>query len=236
MTSTNEVANQYFDQLAYIIETRVGSMNYKLDPEWFEHVRWTPCGWNIDPCRPYPFEMRTKSFRMELCPHSNKEKFAQWLIVQESTIGTDAGYGLFADRFFKKNDIVTVYVGKKAGTKPTDETRRLEISGRVIDVQPTYFGARPLYFGAHFANSPYFQIPDDQHDAYDRNVHAGKNANAEIVGLLIQCTQDIARGDEIRLDYGHRTTPAATPAKMDKPVKKRARKLGNKCTISANKL
>ena len=53
---------------------------------------------------------------------------------------------------------------------------------------------------------------------------------------MIQCTQDIARGDEIRLDYGHRTTPAATPAKMDKPVKKRARKLGNKCTISANKL
>ena len=46
----------------------------------------------------------------------------------------------------QKNDIVTVYVGKKAGTKPTDDTRRLEISGRVIDVQPTYFGARPLYF------------------------------------------------------------------------------------------
>ena len=57
MTSTNELANQYFDQLAYIIETRVVRMNYKLDPEWFEHVLWTPCGWNIDPCRPYPFEM-----------------------------------------------------------------------------------------------------------------------------------------------------------------------------------
>ena len=102
MTSTNEVANQYFDQLPYIIENRIGNMIYILEPEWFEHVRWMPCGWNIDPCRPYPFEMRTKSFRMELCPNSNKEKFAQWLIVQESTIATDAGYVLFAGRFLKK--------------------------------------------------------------------------------------------------------------------------------------
>ena len=146
MTSTNGVSNQYSDQLAYIIETCIGDMNYKLEPDWFEHVRWTPCGCNIDPCRSYPFEMRTKSFRMEVCPHINKEKFAQWLIVQESTICTDAGYGLFAYRFLKKNDTLTVYVGKKAVTKPTDETRILEISGRVIDVQPTYFGARPLYF------------------------------------------------------------------------------------------
>ena len=237
MTSTtNRVANSFLDSLAEIIEKRVKSGNYKLDPKWFEHVRWTPCGWNLDPCKPFPFEMRTKSFRMELCPHLNKEKFAPWLTVKESTMGTDAGYGLFADRFFAKNDIITVYVGKKADTKSTDESRRLEISGRLIDVTPTYFGARPLYYGAHFANSPYYLIPDDQHDAYDRNVRAGRNANAEIVGVLIKCTQDIQRGDEIRLDYGHRTTPAATPAKMDKPVKKRARKIVTKRTRSANKL
>ena len=68
-------------------------------------------------------------------------------------------------------------LAKKVGTKPTDKSRRLEISGHVIEVKPTYFGARPLYFGAHFTNSPYYQIPDDQHDAYDKNVHAGKNAN-----------------------------------------------------------
>ena len=102
MTLTRNTAIMLFDQLAAIIESRVKSGNYKLDPKWFENVHWTSCGWDLDPCKPYPFQMRTKSFCMELCPPGKKQKFTQWLTVKESTICADAGYGLYADWFFKK--------------------------------------------------------------------------------------------------------------------------------------
>ena len=143
---------------------------------------------------------------MELCPYENKDKFIPWLIVKASTIGADAGFGLYANRCFKKDDYITVYVGKKAKKSNRDESRRLNVYGHPIDIQPTYFGARPLYFGAHFANTPYFGISDNMHDAYDRNVRAGRNANARFEGVSIRCTQDIQCGEEIRLDYGHRST------------------------------
>ena len=92
--TTKEVANSIFDDLAEIIENSVQSGKYELPSKLFEHVCWTPSGWHLNPCRPYPFGMHTKSFNMELCPHQNKEKFARWLIVKESNMGKNAGYGL----------------------------------------------------------------------------------------------------------------------------------------------
>ena len=121
-------------------------------------------------------------------------------------MGANAGFGLYADRVFRKGNYITVYVGKKAKKSNKDESRRLDVYGNLIDIQPTYFGARPLYFGAHFANTPYFGIAENKHDAYDKNNRAGRNANARFEGVSIRCTQDIQRGEEIRLDYGHRST------------------------------
>ena len=56
-------------------------------------------------------------------------------------MGKNAGYGLFADRVFRKDDNITVYFGKKADTRSKDETRMLKIKGHLIDVKP----ARGLY-------------------------------------------------------------------------------------------
>ena len=167
-------------------------------------------------------------------PPWKERKFAQWLTVKESTICADAGYGLYTALFFRTDDTITIYVGKKANNQNTDDSRRLDISRNLIDFQPSYFGARPLYFGAHFANSPYYHIPNNQHDAYDINDNAGRNANARIVGVLIQCQQDIQRGEEIRLDYGHRTTTPETSTKIKKPMKKQTHSLGTKRTRSGN--
>ena len=100
-------------------------------------------------------------------------------------MGKNAGCGLFADRVVRKDDNITVYFGKKADTHSKDETRMLEIKGHLIDVKPTCFGAQPLYFRAHFSNLPYYQIPDEKHDYYDRSVHLGRNPNAEIVGVMM---------------------------------------------------
>ena len=136
-------------------------------------------------------------------------------------MGKNAGCGLFADRVVRKDDNITVYFGKKADTHSKDETRMLEIKGHLIDVKPTCFGAQPLYFRAHFSNLPYYQIPDEKQYYYDRSAHLGRNPNAEIVGVMIKCTQDIQRGEEIRLDYGHRKRPATVTTEIDQSAKKK---------------
>ena len=58
---------------------------------------------------------------------------------------------------------------------------------------------QPLYYGAHFKNSPYRRISKDEHDTYNRDSKAGKHTNADIRGLVITYIQDILCGKEIRL-------------------------------------
>ena len=52
-------------------------------------------------------------------------------------MGIYVGYGLFTDHFFRKNDIITAYFGKKADKRLTDELYRLEVTGEIIDIAPT---------------------------------------------------------------------------------------------------
>ena len=47
-------------------------------------------------------------------------------------------FHLYADRFFKKDDIITIYVGKTATNLNTDDSYRLDIPGNLIDVEPLY--------------------------------------------------------------------------------------------------
>ena len=83
MRLTSDTANIFFDQLSGKIESRVKSWNYKLDPKWSEHVHWTPCGWDLDTSKSYPFQMRTKSFCMELCPLERNKKLHNGLLFRE---------------------------------------------------------------------------------------------------------------------------------------------------------
>ena len=101
-----------------------------------------------------------------------------------------------------------------------DESRCLQVGNQIIDVPTQKIGARPLYFGAHFANTPYFGLADDQHDLHDKNPWCGENSNARIRGLQIVATQRIHLGEEIRLDYGHR----AQQTEQTAPIKVTAKK------------
>ena len=53
-------------------------------------------------------------------------------------------------------------------------------------------------------------------------------ANAKFVGVSIICTQDIQRGEEIRLDYGHRSTEYLSITKKLKALFKFMRKHSKK--------
>ena len=117
----------------------------------------------------------------------------------------DPGLGLFSARQFLVHDVITVYFGVRPQEVDTDESRRLEVgTGKFIDVLADKLGKRPLYFGAHFANTPYFYCTSaEDYAKYEKTHWLGKNTNCEIVDCIISCTSRIEKFDELRLDYGN---------------------------------
>ena len=75
-----------------------------------------------------------------------------WLKVGPSS-KENGGYGLFALRTFRPNDIITVYVGPRSG-KRQNSPYALEKNGVTIDPCPIP-GKHPLYLGAHFCNDEF---------------------------------------------------------------------------------
>ena len=190
----------------------------------YSHIQWKPIPPAVHPDHPPPETTSVIGHEMGLKLSPNEKHFTPWLIVKKSEMGKkrttvqkrqkltkkddeyDAGLGLFAARQFQKGDVITVYFGVRAREQDTDETRQLEVSpSKVIDVLPNESGNRPLYFGAHFANTPYIDCTTaEDYTKFDRNNWSGKNENCVIDGCLIKCTSRIEKFDELRLCYGHR--------------------------------
>ena len=190
----------------------------------YSHIQWKPIPPAVHPDHPPPELTSVIGYEMGLKLSPDEKNFTPWLIVKKSEMGKkrttgkkrqklanedeehDVGLGLFAARQFLVGDVITVYFGVRAREEDTDVTRRLEVSpGKVIDVLPDESGNRPLYFGAHFANTPYIDCTTaEDYTKFDRNNWSGKNANCIIDGCLITCTSRIEKFHELRLDYGHR--------------------------------
>ena len=190
----------------------------------YSHIQWKPIPPAVHPDHPPPETPSVIGHEMGLKLSPHDKHFTPWLIVNKSEMGKkrttgkkqqklankddeyDAGLGLFAARQFVVDDVITVYFGVRAREEDTDETRRLEVArGKVIDVLADASGNRPLYFGAHFANTPYADCTTaEDYTNFERNNWSGKNANCVIDGCLIKCTSRIEKFDELRLCYGHR--------------------------------
>ena len=201
-----------------------GPFNYDRKLHLYSHIQWKPIPPAVSPERPALETTSVIGHEMGLKLSPNEKHFTPWLIVKKSEMGKkrttgkkrqklankddeyDAGLGLFAARQFQKGDVITVYFGVRAREEDTDETRRLEVArGKVIDVLADASGNRPLYFGAHFANTPYADCTTaEDYTNFERNNWSGKNANCVIDGCLIKCTSRIEKFDELRLCYGHR--------------------------------
>ena len=118
-----------------------------------------------------------------------------WLIVKESEL-PGAGKGLFAGRHFEAGALITAYVGvlvRPGG----DVTRKVDYKGATIDVPA---GTKMRFFGAHFANNPYWGMSPQQRNEYELGPR-GRKHNAEWDGLGIRASKEIRKGDAILLDY-----------------------------------
>ena len=190
----------------------------------YSHIQWKPIPPAVSPDHPPPETTSVIGHEMGLKLSPHEQHYTPWLIVKKSEMGKkrttgkkqqklanedeeyDAGLGLFAARNFLPGDVITVYFGVRARKEDTDKTRRLAVArGKVLDVLADASGNRPLYFGAHFANTPYIDCTTaEDYTKFDRNNWSGKNANCIIDGCLITCTSRIEKFHELRLDYGHR--------------------------------
>ena len=166
-----------------------GSFPKHKQDKMYSHIQWKPIPPAVHPDHPPPETTSVIGHEMGLKLSPNEKHFTPWLIVKKSEMGKkrttvkkrqkltkkddeyDAGLGLFAARQFQKGDVITVYFGVRAREQDTDETRRLEVSpGKVIDVLPDESGNRPLYFGAHFANTPYIDCTTaEDYAKYEKN-------------------------------------------------------------------
>ena len=64
-----------------------------------------------------------------------------------------------------------------------------------INVLPDDLGERLFYFGANVANTPYWNIPSDEHNMYDTNNWFGKNTKFPFEGCKSVCTSRIESDD-----------------------------------------
>lgn len=138
------------------------------------------------------------------------------VIVKTSTI-PNAGLGLFASKNFKKNELITEYDGKIIDKKTAKQKQRdnpsstfhfvaLSLGNSVID------GIKipiPNRGGASFANdsinnppynSKFFRTTKVMPDLADQ-----RSGNLELTRLFLKALRDIAKGEEIFVDYGSET-------------------------------
>ena len=97
-----------------------------------------------------------------------------------------------------------MYVSENVNSQSTYELCLLKVCGKCIGINTNLFGARPLYFGAHFTNSPYFDIADEEYEKFERNNWLDKNINTTLEGDELRSKKYINIGVERNMNYGHK--------------------------------
>ena len=119
-----------------------------------------------------------------------------WLKVKESGL-PGGGWGLFADRHFEKDQILTVYYGKVVNpNKKMKSNYRLGHKGKVI-APDTNNSNVPLLWGGHIANDLLWTPVDHKGKPKVGN----KVNNAKFEGTLLISTKVIRVRQEIFVVY-----------------------------------
>ena len=114
------------------------------------------------------------------------------LKVKKSTLKT-AGYGLFADRTFCHNDIISVYLGDNMRSTINPSPYAMDFSGLgTIDAKAGIMDNSHLLLGCHFVNDKnYGPVSIDKRKKY----------NAQFDDLFLVATSNIRRHTEILVEY-----------------------------------
>ncbi len=123
-----------------------------------------------------------------------------YVSTQESNI-SDAGIGLFAEKSFKKDEIIGVYFGEYV-----EDTKNGSESGYQflhMDVPLLDDGGQERYFGCHFINDPEWKEKSTMKNrASKRNKKMKRNAYLGNDYKLI-ASKEIKKGEEIFISYNY---------------------------------
>jgi hypothetical protein len=130
---------------------------------------------------------------------SAKKSWLPWVCIKRSDMaaGDQRPYGLFADRYFRKGDVVGVYMGEpvEAGQQ---KSRSLYCMAGVADAKGGMNSGRPALLGMHFINDPAFQSGKRKATIPKRKLVPNVVCNTD--GVLT-ASHNIDPGREILLDY-----------------------------------
>ena len=116
-----------------------------------------------------------------------------WLVVKKSSLGDNAGLGLFAERIFEKNGIISVYFASKKSEQCSEDSRyMLEWEDYYYNVPKMENGEN--YMCANFCNDTTYNC--------EKNIkRLERQNNSYLEGLHVKAKGRIESGNEIKFSY-----------------------------------
>ena len=181
--------------------------------EFNEFVLWEPVGPRISAFDPLPDKGPYEKYVMSLCKFEKKHlrdgkresenDVRKWVSIRKSKLA-DSGFGLFTERSFKQDDVITVFVGNVINGHRQNVDRYISYTRKdstFVHLDTRCRDVTSPFFAAHFANDPSWGKTPDEIAAMTRARNA-KGWNAKIEkNMRIVATQDIRKNVEIYLKY-----------------------------------
>ena len=127
----------------------------------------------------------------------NKDRQETHLLKVKTSKIEGAGKGVFAAKSFEKDEIISVYLGKKS-TTITPYTLKIQNMLISPDKEETWLGA-------HFMNDRNFKT-----STTTKKVGHPICNNAYFEGVIVRARRRIREGEEITLDYNSKETTEIT--------------------------
>ena len=142
--------------------------------------------------------------KIELCKFKEKEirkktVYKKWLSIKKSSF-PNADNGLFAEKSFKKNEIICVYLGliNSPSFEIGDNEYLIGYKKCKIGLPRNLVTQSQFGLGAHFCNDATF----GQRQISGINPTRMKKNNARLEGVILRCDRDeIHPGNEICFNY-----------------------------------
>ena len=211
--------SEFKDILKAISDSVVDYMEEGTEEKYIDIINVTDFTiWNAisPPLRPFdctPKESEYEGYVMSLCKcrsgllrndvRATEHTLQKWVSVRKSQF-ENSGFGLFAEKTFKTDDIITVFAGRLYSNNSRHGDTCLsfrKINGEVVHLNTMEDNTHHLYFGAHYANDPTFGMNKEiiAKVSSARNV---KKFNAVIDDdMCIIATTQIRKNVEVRLKY-----------------------------------
>ena len=131
--------------------------------------------------------------------HPSPSEYHKWLTVKKSLLlprsGRSAGNGSFAERDFKVDDVISIYLGRPISDGESEEYA-IDYNKKRLTTGGGFPANRTMYLGAHMVNDYNWCVADTAKNKSFYNVTFGTNLDVIVM-------KDIKAGEELYVDYNY---------------------------------